>query len=155
MERIIKQLHGIEVVGVPVGLALGMVLSVSVVKIIKNLASKIPAIGNVISKFPLAVGFGLAWLVQLPAVKRFIGEDGADMISLASLFMGIEEQTKTMFGASLTDKIAGFIPVSAVSRPYSAISGVMPAVSLSAPSEIGLGQVRQTLDIEKAIELNI
>jgi len=157
MERMIKQLHGIEILGIPVGVALGFVLSVSVAKILKNLVSKIPAIGNLINKAPLVVGFGLAYLVQLPAIKRFIGDDGADMISVASLFMGIEEQTKSMLGVALTDKIAGLIPTGAkagaVSRPF--IASPVSAPILSAPAEIGLGQVKTTLDVEKAIKLNM
>lgn len=159
MERMIKQLHGIEILGIPVGVALGFVLSVSVVKILKNLISKIPAIGNLISKAPLVVGFGLAYLVQLPAIKRFIGDDGADMISVASLFMGIEEQTRSMLGVALTDKIASLIPTGttatagAVSRPF--IASPVSAPILSAPAEIGLGQVKTTMDVEKSIKLNM
>lgn len=160
MEGIIRRLHSIEVVGVPVGIALGFTLGVSVVKILKNLSSRIPAIGNLINKIPLAVGFGIAYLMQLPTIKRLIGEDGANMISVASLFMGIEEQIKVLRGQTLTDMIASFVqrPIRALAPATAPVSEPYYSTAIQEPynlGEIGVGSPEEVFSVEDAIRLNL
>ena len=150
VEALVNRLNAIRIVDMPVGKALGFCLGISVTGILSSLIAR--ALPKVM-EWPILPAFGIAYLQTLPAVKRIVGDAGAEMIGVAALYSGIDMQVARVTGRSLSQTI-----VDLVTRPFRAISAPATApvsAPIGQPGEVGAGVWREMTDLESGLRLNM
>jgi len=154
IENAINTLNNFEVVGLPIGKAVGFSLAVATTGAINTLLDKVlPA--N-IPRMPILTSGLIAYLCTLPFVERFLGRSGSVMLSLGALFTGIEQQFQlsTRIRDTVSRLTAGITP--AITSPETSSVGYIPATSrIGNAGEIGIGQSEGISDVKARLRMNM
>ncbi len=155
IENAINTLNSFEVVGLPIGKAVGFSLAVATTGAINELLDKVlPA--N-IPRMPILTSGLIAYLCTLPFVERFLGKSGSVMLSLGALFTGIEQQFD--LSGKIKSAVSGLtarITPPAVTTPETSTVGYIPTASgIGTAGEIGIGQSEGISDVKSRLRMNM
>ena len=138
MERLVSRIKELQVAGIPVGNAILLLAGLGTSDVL------VPILNRFIN-IPAVSGAAISAIVQLPMIRRLIGDSAAAVLSATSMAVGLEQQLQVRARAQqLASRILGTVGLAGSPRISLSGSQETSSPSRSIPS-VRLGQQVQPM----------